>query len=269
MSIATSPVQGRTLYGGGNAMNYRFHADDVGRTTDTIDATRKLAELGVLEGYSVLANSRVLSDVVLLHQELPNIPVSLHFNIVSGPAIQGVSSLTDSAGMFRLPYAEAQGFLGPLLRMLSFAYLIVFQKFKGKDIQAEMEAQIYALQKAGIKLSGIDSEQHLHAYSPLADWIASAGRAHKLGVRQMRDWHVRSWSGRVRFALFASSVWILRVLREGVFSMPPTWRAAGQPYVVASWEKIDLKTHDRAVTIECHPGTDFDEYLWEQLELTN
>ena len=246
--------------------NFKFHADDVGRTAKTVHATRKLAEQGCLEGYSVLANSPVLSEVVKLHQDYPHVPVSLHFNIVSGPSSKGISSLTDASGIFRLPYAEAQGFWGPLLRMKSFAFMIIFHRFKGADVQAEMEAQIFALQKAGISLSGIDSEQHLHAYSPLADWVASAGRSHRLKVRQLRDWQIKSLWGRVRFWLFAISVFVLRVLREGVFTMPPTWRAQGRSYVVASWERIDLQSHDPAVTIECHPGTDFDEYLWEQLK---
>ncbi len=246
---------------------YRFHADDVGRNENTVTICRGLAEKGWLNSYSVMANGAALHSAALLHKDFPNIPVSLHFDVVSGQASAGKSSLTNKHGVFSMWLREAQDPLGQLIRMAVFSCKIVFRIYKRVDIERELQAQLHVLKDHGFEVKGIDTEQHLHAYEPFASVILTAAHEQKLLVRGLSEWQPQTKVGKFKFGLFKFSALALNILYRLNFHSPTSWWPTNHsPYVVASWEQIHLDQLPKNILVECHPGTDYDINLWSQIK---
>jgi predicted glycoside hydrolase/deacetylase ChbG (UPF0249 family) len=239
----------------------RFHADDMGRDIRVVKACRGLAEKGQLRSFSVMANGLDIAGALKLHHDYPDLPVSLHFDIVNGLARAGRSSLTRRDGVFKLPLKEPQGFIFQLIRMMFFGVYTLFV-YKKSDIKNELQSQYDFLTSQGFKITGIDAEQHLHAYSPAAEIVMDFAKENDLKVRMLGDWQPQGTWPKLKLKLLSISAFVSSVIRAGKFALPATWGSDKTYYVIASWEKIDIKKVPDGTFIECHPGTDFDIDLW-------
>lgn len=245
-------------------LDNRFHGDDMGRDTRVVKACRVLAEKGQLRSFSVMANGSDVAGAIKLHLDYPSLPVSLHFDIVNGTAKAGRSSLTRRDGVFKLPLKEPQGFIFQLIRMMFFGIYTLFI-YKKLDIKNELQAQYDFLVEQGFGIAGIDAEQHLHAYSPAAEIVMDFAQNNNLKVRMLGDWQPQGTWPRLKLKLLGMSAFVSSITRTKKFKMPATWGSLSVPYVIASWEKIDIKKVPEDTFIECHPGTEFDVKLWEQI----
>lgn len=131
-------------------MNYLIiNADDFGLCASVNSAIIELFLDKKISSATLMTNTQGTDDALksLNSKELTNMPVGLHFNIVRGKSILGKSSITDTDGYF-------------LGRKLLFKKIFL-NKVKISDILEEFNFQIKFLQSNNIKLSHVDSDNHI------------------------------------------------------------------------------------------------------------
>jgi len=220
-----------------------LHADDAGYDKPSVDVLMDLSRAGRLAGISVLANGRAVDYFANQYQKLPSAsrpPLWLHFNLVEG------QSLSEAFGRFSgKGWLIKQALLGQLDEVA---------------VREELAAQLAKLQALDLPISGIDSHQHMHALEPLASTVAVLAKQHHFEVRSYGSFQVRRPLGWLKRLLFR---WLACLSNFGYrrrFGLPPSWRrTTGRPFVVASWEKINIARLPVDTIIVCHPALDYDK----------
>ena len=116
---------------------------------------------GVLSGVSFVANGDAFENGVDLLNEMKNVDVGLHFNIIEGKPVaekSQVYSLMNDKGLFYDSYSK-------------FAYKFATGYIKIEHIKNELISQINKLNKNNIKINYFDSHRHLHLLPPIAKAI--------------------------------------------------------------------------------------------------
>lgn len=135
-------------------MKVILHADDFGYDIDTVNATIDCFEKGVLTSCSIMVNCEASEEAFSYARQHPEFSYGVHLTYVDGlrpvlPANE-IPNLVDKNGLFL-----ASNTVRKLAMMLSIPQ---------KQIIAESQAQIDKAEKAGIKLSHLDSHGHLHKF---------------------------------------------------------------------------------------------------------
>ena len=131
-------------------MNYLIiKADDFGLSTSVNNAIIELFLEKKITSCTLMVNTEGTHKALtnLDTNELKNMPVGLHFNIVRGKSLLGNSSITDSSGYF--------------LGRKTLFKKIFLKKVKMSDITAEFNFQMRFLKINNIKISHIDSDNHV------------------------------------------------------------------------------------------------------------
>ena len=116
---------------------------------------------GVLSGVSFVANGDAFENGVDLLNEMKNVDVGLHFNIIEGKPVaekSQVYSLMNDKGLFYDSYSK-------------FAYKFATGYIKIEHIKNELISQINKLNKNNIKINYFDSHRHLHLLPPITKAI--------------------------------------------------------------------------------------------------
>lgn len=135
-------------------MKVILHSDDFGFDKDTLEATIDCFEKGALTSATIMVNCDASDAAFEYARKHPEFSFGVHLTYVDGlkpvmPA-KAIPSLVDKDGLF-LP--------SNVVRKL--AMLLMLPK---TQVIAESQAQIDKIEKAGIKLSHLDSHGHLHKF---------------------------------------------------------------------------------------------------------
>lgn len=135
-------------------MKVILHADDFGYDKDTLEATIRCFEEHALTSCSVMVNCEASEDAFEYARNHPEISYGVHLTYVDRlkpvlPACE-IPSLVDKDGRFL-----SSNFLRKSAMLL---------RLSSKEIVAESQAQIDKLERAGIKVSHLDSHGHLHKF---------------------------------------------------------------------------------------------------------
>ena len=226
----------------------KLHVDDAGYDTASVDALIQLCQAGRVVGISVLASAPAVDYFCRQFQTLPanqRPKLWLHFNLVEGPPQSAAAKVL----------ADQSGQLKPRREFLRRA---LFGNLDQSVVAAELAAQLAKLENLGLKIDGIDSHQHMHAFSPVAEAVAALAKQRSLSTRGYRQMRTKTIKGRLKFWLFKAGVsW--SALRHQRRRWPASWRVKGDShYLVASWEAVSLAHADQIEFIVCHPKTGFD-----------
>ncbi len=191
----------------------------------------------------------------------PTLGIGLHFNLLVGRPLSAAASLRNARGEFLS--------LGALVRSSLRGAI------HGEDVVAECEAQLAALQAAGIRVTHIDSHRHTHALPVIRRAVAQVAAVRGLPLRRPVESHRRfpnDIPSQLHRALIAWS-W-----RATSFGAPPT--RAPDHFIGVSMQGGDrfaerfMKVIDTlpAGTTEMmvHPGyvdaalTSADGYTWQR-----
>lgn len=130
-----------------------INADDFGAHAQVNEAIRLGFEKGALSSASLLANGTHTEEAIKLARTL-TLPVGLHLNLTMGTALappKAVPALLDESGNFKFS-------AGQLIRRLTLGK----QGALLAQIRAEFEAQLAFVADHGLKLTHLDSHQHVH-----------------------------------------------------------------------------------------------------------
>jgi len=211
------------------------NADDFGLTSGINRAIIELHAEGSVTSTTLMARGSAADEAVALARSTPTLGVGCHIVLVDGsPALppQQVPSLVDpDTGLF--PRA-----------LRSFLLRLASGRISACEIESETQAQISLLQRAGLRLTHIDTHKHTHILPAVLRPVLRAARA--CGIRAIRNpfeptWAIRATRGAtwLRLAQVTAVRWLEPVCRriiadEGFSTTDGTIAVAGTGALDAS-----------------------------------
>lgn len=155
-------------------LNLIVNGDDFGMSEDVNDAVLKSFQNGILRSTSLMANGKSFIDAVKIIKSNPELDVGVHLTLTEEKPILNIeklSSLIDVDGYFlkHAIYFSKKYFAGRILL---------------NEVKSELIAQFEKILDYGIKISHIDSHQHLHILPKILDIIIEL--AHHYDIKFIR-----------------------------------------------------------------------------------
>ena len=147
-------------------------ADDFASSVVVNQAIINQAQAGNVEVISVMSNLIGKKQVQLLLRQKLQVDYSLHFNLTRGKALSppsSIPSLVDQYGQFH-----------PLQ---IFLFKLLLKQINQQEVEQELKAQLERLKKLGIKAKYLDSEQHIHLFTPIWSSCVHIATTNKLTIR--------------------------------------------------------------------------------------
>jgi hopanoid biosynthesis associated protein HpnK len=237
------------------------NADDFGLEQETNSGIIKAHEHGVVTSASLIANGGAFEHAAALALEHPALDVGAHLTLTRGPSLVGgpllepleVPTLVGRDGLF--PQNPAALAVRTVLGLVSFSH-----------VRNELRAQMKKVESAGIRITHIDSHQHIHLLPPVFRIVAEL--ACEFGVKWIRlspIWTLpgdgprgralRRVQGRLVTALARRNH---RALAEAGLHTP-TYHVGFDFSGRLSENKLEhiiTNLPDGIVELSCHPGSD-------------
>jgi predicted glycoside hydrolase/deacetylase ChbG (UPF0249 family) len=159
------------------------NADDFGLTPGVNRAIVELNERGALTSATLMARARATEAAVELARTRPSLGVGCHVVLVDGEPMLPPAELPTLAGG---PTARFAPSLGKFLRRLLAGLVRV------SEMEKEAAAQIESLQRAGVRLTHVDTHKHTHMFPAVLRPVLRAARA--AGIRRVRNPFEPPWS---------------------------------------------------------------------------
>ena len=170
-----------------------INADDFGLTVGVNRAIEELHRAGVLSSATLMASGQAFPDAVERAKRNPRLGVGCHIVLTDGVPISPPGSIPS------LMSADGRTFRSSLG---SFLRALLTGKIRETEIQREAREQIVCLQRAGIRVTHVDTHKHTHLFPAVSRAICAA--AAETGVGAIRNPFEQAWSlrlnhgGRVR-----------------------------------------------------------------------
>jgi len=217
------------------------HADDYGLNPSTNKAIKDLCTNNQLESLSLITTFDAFGEASKHATKAP-VDVFLHFNLTEGfplsPANQ-IPSLVDENGQF--------------YNQLKFMWRCIVGKVAISEVHTELEKQYNKARDNGVRISGIDSHQHVHAFHPVASVVYDFAKEKSLpNIRSYKQVHTHGVS-----AYIIKLIYQILARISGRGRLPVSWqRSSWKNYIMATWQDTRLYKGDTTVVI--HPGTNYD-----------
>lgn len=133
------------------------NADDLGLTPGVNRGILRAFQDGIVTSASLLVTGSAFEEAVALARQNPELDVGLHLTLVEERAVLGreiLPTLVDETGRFSRTSGE-------------FFRRTVLGRISWDEVEREIAAQIARFQKTGLRLSHLDSHQHLHMFPPV------------------------------------------------------------------------------------------------------
>lgn len=161
------------------------NADDFGLCDGVNAAIIDAYGAGGLSSATLLVNGRAAAAAAALARQHPGLGVGLHFNLTLGRPCAGpgrIAELLDTGGEFP--------------SRTELARRLLRGRISAAQIGHELEAQLAAFARLGLRPTHIDSHQHVHAFPPVFDVLARVCAERSLPLRQ--PWVARPGGARTR-----------------------------------------------------------------------
>lgn len=121
---------------------------------------------GIVTSASLLVTGSAFEDAVALAQQNPKLDIGLHLALVEERSVLGpdvLPTLVDETGRFPRTSAE-------------FIQRAILGGISWHEVEQEIAAQIALFEKTGLRLSHLNSHQHLHMFPPVFQIVRRLGR---------------------------------------------------------------------------------------------
>jgi len=210
------------------------HADDLGLHSRANQAILKLIESGDVTSVSVLVTTAGFSEIADHLRDI-KVPTFLHFSLTEGDSVSGEMSFVSQ---------------------MKFIKLVLMHKLRTANIRTELTAQYEKLQACGVKIAGIDTHQHVHAFEPVASVVTAFAEANNIEhIRSYKEAKVLHPTTHIVKSAYKIIGWL-----SAFPHLPISWRQKRWvPFVMATWEKVPLDGGSGLpYIVVTHPGTEFD-----------
>ena len=233
----------------------KLYSDDFGYNKTIDKAILKLIRRNKLFGASVLSTMVTNKSIRWLAHALSRrrgFILGLHINLVEGTSAEHflkINSLVDRDGKFF-----------PLIVFVAKLFLGQISK---SQIKAEIEAQLVYLKNKGLKIKMLDSHQHTHSISPVAEIVVDLARKYEIPyIRSFNSIQNYSFKAKLTYAFIKLAAFISYFVAYKKFGMPASWRSKKEfNWTVMSWESntfdIDEEKRKKSAFV-IHPYLPFD-----------
>jgi chitin disaccharide deacetylase len=139
-----------------------INADDLGLTAGVNTGIFVAHDHGILTSASLFANAPATSDAIRRVRSRPSLGVGVHLTLVDGtPTLppQRIPTLVRGDGRFRASWKP-------------FIVACLLGQVSWEEVERELTAQISRFRSEGIRLTHLDSHEHVHAYPPVFAIVA-------------------------------------------------------------------------------------------------
>ena len=230
------------------------NADDFGLTTGVNQGILRAFKDGIVTSASLLVTGSAFEGAVALAQQSPELDVGLHLTLVEERAVLGrelLPSLVDETGRF--PGTSGEFFRRAFLGRINW-----------DEVEREIAAQIARFEKTGLRLSHLNSHQHLHMFPPVFQivrrltrgmdnvWIRNpAGPWRKAPGVRMERWVQQLGLNLTCLATRGLHDPPLQQMPDGMYGFE-----VGGCLTRSALEQILRKIPDGLYELICHPGED-------------
>lgn len=236
-------------------MSLKLHSDDFGYRDQANKRIIDLVKKNRLASISVLANMVSPKGVKALRQlqkEKADFKTNLHLNFIEGKSLEKKVKIAGLINKKRRFYPL------PLFILRLFLGLI-----KKPTLQLELNKQLSHLKRKKIRITGIDSHQHTHALSPIAEIVVETAEKKRIGyIRSFKEIKTYSLRAKIIYLVLKTLAILSYFAAYKRFGLPATWKINNnQPFSLMSWEDKTLdikKVLDKKTTFVIHPFLNFD-----------
>ena len=230
------------------------NADDLGLTPAVNRGIVRAFQNGIVTSTSLLVTGSAFEDAVVLARQNPKLDVGLHLTLVEERAVLGpdvLPTLVDETGRFPRTSGE-------------FIRRAILGGINWLEVEREIAAQIALFQETGLRLSHVDSHQHLHMFPPvfrivrrLAGWVENVWVRNPAGPwRKSHDMPMRRWAQGLGLNLTCLSARRIQdgpalQMPDGMYGFEVSGRLTRRVL-----EEILRKIPDGLYELICHPGED-------------
>ena len=231
-----------------------INADDLGLTSGVNRGILRAFQDGIVTSASLLVTGSAFEEAVTLARQNRELDVGLHLTLVEERAVlgrQALPTLVDETGRF--PRTSGEFFRRAVLGRISW-----------DEVEREVAAQIARFQKAGLRLSHINSHQHLHMFPPVLQivrrltrkmdnvWIRNpVGPWRKAPGVRMERWVQQLGLNLTCLATRGLHDPPLQQMPHGMYGFEVSGRLTR-----SALEQILRKIPDGLYELICHPGED-------------
>jgi predicted glycoside hydrolase/deacetylase ChbG (UPF0249 family) len=149
------------------------NGDDFGLTPGINAGVLHAHTRGILTSASLFANAPATDAAIEIARGTSTLSVGCHLTLVDGLPLTAASELPTLApgGRFRRTWS-------------SFIRDAVLGRIRLREVECELTAQVQRLSEAGVRLTHLDSHQHVHAYPPVFALVVRVAR--RFGIRTVR-----------------------------------------------------------------------------------
>jgi len=160
-----------------------LNADDLGLTRGVNRAVAELSAAGVLTSATLMACGQAFDDAVEVARAHPILGVGCHIVLTDGEPVSPPASIPSLLG------PDGRSFRP---RLTHFLQALLTGRIRSEDIAREALAQIEKLQRAGIRITHLDSHKHTHLFPMVSRPLLEV--AERTGIRAIRSPFEPSWS---------------------------------------------------------------------------
>jgi hopanoid biosynthesis associated protein HpnK len=159
------------------------NADDFGLTAGVNRSVEELHRAGVVTSTTLMATGRAFDDAVAVARRNPALGVGCHLVFTDGVPASRPSEIPTLLGPDGRTFRPS---------LASFALAALRGKLAAAEIAREAHAQIAALQRAGIRVTHVDTHKHTHLFPAVAKPLLAV--LEQLGIRAIRNPHEPGWT---------------------------------------------------------------------------
>jgi len=154
--------------------NLIVNSDDFGRHKLINLAVKDACNNGICRSASIMAGGEAFDDAVRISNSCEKLAVGVHFTLVMGNPVlppSEIPTLVNSSGKFHDDFSV-------------FVKRYLTGRINFHEVRAELSAQLRKIQNAGLKISHVDSHQHLHALPGILEIILDLSE--QAGIKAVR-----------------------------------------------------------------------------------
>lgn len=160
-----------------------LNADDFGLTNGINRAIGELHSAGVLPSATLMAGGAAFDDAVAVARAHPALGVGCHIVLTDGTPVSPPGSVRSLMGADGKNFRRSLG---------DFLQALLLGRINPEEVARESLAQIEKLQRAGIRVTHIDTHKHTHLFPSIAHPLLHS--AERCGIRAVRNPFEPEWS---------------------------------------------------------------------------
>ncbi len=154
-----------------------FNADDFGLCASINRGVMASHQDGLVRAASLICTGDAFEEAAEYARNNPSLDLGLHFSLVDGTPVSDASQVPTLTG----PDGRLHASYGMFLRRYVTGRIAV------AEIEAEFRAQLSKVREAGLRITHIDSHQHLHVLPAILEIVTRLAKEHGIPAVRLPD----------------------------------------------------------------------------------